>query len=183
MLETKLWLFYNGCRVIKWQAEPAETTNMLQSLLQSTEKENQLLLSHLLCIHIGLWSMWPWSSTSIFLLTSTMFIVLHIVHRNYEQVELNKDLGFSSRFHLPFFWFLRTCKQLQMGKSSAWMLKSRSIKRMLAACSCWSEYWALLCMHAVLSMYIFYVRSFSILAPVVLETDAFYIYLVKQDST
>jgi len=56
MLEAKIWLFYNGCRVIKWQAEPAETTNMLQLLLQSTEKEKQMFLTHLHCLHIDLWS-------------------------------------------------------------------------------------------------------------------------------
>lgn len=36
------------------KAEPAETTNMLQSLLQSIEKEKQKFLSHLHCLHIGL---------------------------------------------------------------------------------------------------------------------------------
>ena len=64
------------------------------------------------------------------------------------------------------------------------MLTSRGIKRALWACSCWSEHWALLCMHQTLSMCGFYVRSFSILAPVVLqENDACNVYLVKQDST
>lgn len=86
------WFFYSSCKVIKWQAELAETTGILQSFLQSTEEKSRCssafyIAFTLVCGQENQY--WPWSSTPIIFLTSTKFIVLHIIHRNCKQVKLD----------------------------------------------------------------------------------------------
>lgn len=93
------WLFYRGCRAVKWQAELAETAGMLQSFLQSAERKSRCssvfyTAFTLVCGQEN--CCWPWSSTPIIFLTSSKFIVLHVVHRNYKLVTLT--------FFLPFMY-------------------------------------------------------------------------------
>lgn len=95
------WLFYRGCRAVKWQAELAETTGMLQSFLQSAERKSRcssvFYTAFTLVCGQENWC-WPWSSTLIIFLTSSKFIVLHIVHRNYKLVTLISFLPFMYLF-------------------------------------------------------------------------------------
>jgi len=95
------WLFNSGCRVVKQQAELAETTDMLQSFLQSAEKKSRCSSAFYIAFTLVCgqenWC-WLWSSTPIIFLTSSKFIVLHIVHRNYKLVTLIFFLAFMYLF-------------------------------------------------------------------------------------
>lgn len=126
---------------------------------------------------------WPWPSTLIMFLTSTMFIVLHIVHRNYKRTKLNKDF-FSSYISFTFFVTLKNMQITVNRKMSCLDVKVQKYQKdtvslqlliwilstpLYAYCF---EHVCILC------------RIFGILAPAVLqENDAYNVYWVKQDST
>lgn len=75
------WLFNSGCRVVKQEAELAETTDVLQSFLQSAEKKSRC--------------------SSAFTLPSHWCVV--------KKIDAGCNTHFFSSSHVPFYWISRTC--------------------------------------------------------------------------
>lgn len=126
---------------------------------------------------------WAWPSTLIMFLTSTMFIVLHIVHRNYKGTKLNKDWGF---FYISFTFFV-TLKNMQITinmKKSCLDVKVQRYQKYTVSLQL--LIWILSTpLHACCFEHVCILsRIFGILAPAALQkNDEYNVYWVKQDST